>query len=47
MRIKIKSKLLLLLFGWGKFPSYVEADHKCWMTWFRWKPVVRGNPVDI
>lgn len=33
MKIRIKSPLIMFLFGWGRFPSYVEADTKLWWCW--------------
>jgi len=33
--IKIKSPLLLFLFGFGRFPKHVTADHKAWLRWAR------------
>ena len=37
MLIKIKSPLLMVLFGWGIFPSYITASHKLWFSWFKQK----------
>lgn len=35
MMIRIKSPFLMFLFGWGHFPSYVEAHHGLWLAWLR------------
>lgn len=35
MKVRIKNRFILLLFGWGKFPSYVVADTSLWRLWLR------------
>ena len=35
VRIKIKNRFVLLLFGWGMFPEYAEAEHGLWWQWFK------------
>ena len=35
MRIRVKNRFVLFLFGWGLFPSYAEAEHGLWLQWFR------------
>ena len=35
MRIRVRNKFLMFLFGWGLFPSYVEAEHGLWLFWWR------------
>ena len=40
MMIRTRSKIIMFLFGWGSFPSYVEADTKLWQSW--WKVGRRG-----
>jgi hypothetical protein len=33
MIVEIRNPLVLRLFGWTQFPSYVKADHKLWVKW--------------
>ncbi len=35
MKVTVRSKLLMFLFGWGLFPSYVTAPPSLWWQWFR------------
>jgi hypothetical protein len=42
MMIKIKSPLIMFLFGFGQFPTYVEAGAGLWWQWF-FRPRTVGN----
>ncbi len=35
MKITIKNKFILLLFGWGLFPKTVTAEPKLWRQWWQ------------
>lgn len=35
MRIRVRNKFLMFLCGWGLFPSYVEAKHTLWFSWWK------------
>ena len=34
MKIRVRNKFLMFLFGCGLFPSYVEAEHGLWLFWW-------------
>lgn len=35
MKIRVRNKFIMFLFGWGLFPPYVEAEHNLWRQWWR------------
>lgn len=35
MKITVKNRFILFLFGWGLFPTEVSAKPKLWWQWLR------------
>ncbi len=35
VRIRVRNRFVLFLFGWGMFPEYAEAEHGLWWQWLR------------
>ncbi len=35
MKITIRNKGIMFLFGWGLFPKYVTAEPKLWWMWLK------------